>query len=73
MFLIVELWSQILPTNSDTRALLQGSPRILGACCGVILFTSSLAWFRRNWRLALCGLIFGALAIVLAVLGTVVA
>jgi hypothetical protein len=71
IFLVVELWSQSLPINSDTREVLQGSPRIVGACCGVILSASSLAWFRRNWRLALCGLILGALAAGLACLGTV--
>jgi len=71
MFLTVELWSQSLPINSDTREVLQGSPRIVGACCGVILSASSLAWFRRNWRLALCGLTLGALAAGLACLGTV--
>jgi hypothetical protein len=71
MFLIVELWSQSLPINSATREVLQDSPRIIGACCGVILLGSSLGWFRRNWRLALCGLLIGALAAGLAFLGTV--
>ena len=62
MFLAAELWSQSLPVNSTVREVLQGYPRIMGACCGLVLFVSSLAWVRRNWRLALCGLVIGALA-----------
>ena len=71
MFLAVEVWSQGLPITSGVREILQGHPRILGAICGVVLLISSLAWIRRNWRLALCGVIIGALAAGLAFLGTV--
>ena len=74
MFLAVELWSQMLPINSTAREVLQEYPRILGACCGwLVLFVSSLTWIRRNWRLALCGVVIGALAAGLAFLGTVAA
>jgi hypothetical protein len=69
MFLAVELWSQSLPINSDVREVLQDHPRILGASCGVVLLITSLAWIRRNWRLAMCGVIIGALAASLAFLG----
>ena len=73
MFLAAELWSQGLRINSVVREVLQGYPRMLGACCGLVLVMNSLAWIRRDWRLALFGLVIGALAVGLVFLGTVAA
>jgi len=68
MFLGAELWSSF--QHFSIREVMQETPRLIGAACGLVLFASSLACFGSDRRLACCGLLVGVLAMSLALLPT---
>jgi hypothetical protein len=68
MFLGAELWSS--GQHFGIRGVMQGTPRLIGAACGVVLFCSSLVCFAWDWRLACWGLLVSVLAMALALLPT---
>jgi hypothetical protein len=53
MFLGAELWSS--QQHFTIREVMQGTPRLIGAGCGLVLFVSSLACFGSVRWLAFLG------------------
>jgi hypothetical protein len=66
MFVLAEVWSWT--GHFHIQSVMQETPRLLGAICGVVLFFSSLVCFAWDSRLACWGLLASLLAMSLMLL-----
>ena|SRR6266705_844437 len=69
LFLGLEFWSS--GQHFHIRSETQGTPRMVGAFFGLVLFLNSLAGLRRGRGLACAGLLVSIPAMLLALLPTI--